>query len=73
MGFRIETYPDVGGGFRWRMVDGNNRIVAVSGEAYTRRADCGRAIENVVSEISKLKDEYESVDLRTIGGIDHDT
>jgi uncharacterized protein YegP (UPF0339 family) len=34
-------------GFRWRLSTANNRIVADSGEAYTRERDCTRAIKTV--------------------------
>jgi uncharacterized protein YegP (UPF0339 family) len=31
-------------GFRWRLLANNRRIIADSGEAYTRATDCRRAI-----------------------------
>jgi uncharacterized protein YegP (UPF0339 family) len=34
-------------GWRWRLVAANGRIIADSGEAYTRRYDAARAITRV--------------------------
>lgn len=34
-------------GWRWRLVAGNGRAVAESGEAYTRLRDLGRAVAMV--------------------------
>lgn len=34
-------------GWRWRLVSRNNRIIAESGEAYTRRRDVYRALDAV--------------------------
>lgn len=50
-GVRFETYADSAGEHRWRLVDGNNRIVATSGEGYTRAEDATRAQRNVVRDI----------------------
>jgi uncharacterized protein YegP (UPF0339 family) len=50
-GIRFETYVDSSSEYRWRMVDGNNRIVGASGEGFTRRADAQRAIQNVIADI----------------------
>ena len=41
---RYEVYEDEAGEWRWRLVAGNNEIVAV-GESYTRRDDAVRACE----------------------------
>lgn len=35
-------------GWRWRLVAANNRIIADSGEAYTRKADVARSLERFV-------------------------
>lgn len=40
---RYEVFPDVGGGWRWRLRSANNEIVA-TGESYTRRADAYKAV-----------------------------
>jgi uncharacterized protein YegP (UPF0339 family) len=41
------VYRDVAGGYRWRLIDGNRRIVADSGESYVTRDGAHRAIANV--------------------------
>lgn len=33
----VQVYPDVAGGWRWRRVSVNGKIVATSGEAYRSR------------------------------------
>lgn len=32
-------------GFRWRLLAANNRLIAESGEAYTRERNCHRAVK----------------------------
>jgi uncharacterized protein YegP (UPF0339 family) len=49
---RFEVYKDANAEHRWRMVDGNNRIVGVSGEGFTRSADARRAIENIMVDLA---------------------
>lgn len=34
-------------GYRWRLIASNNRLIAESGEAYTRERDAWRAIKAV--------------------------
>jgi uncharacterized protein YegP (UPF0339 family) len=41
---RFVVYQDRAGEWRWRLLAANNRIVADSGEGYTRMRDCERAI-----------------------------
>jgi uncharacterized protein YegP (UPF0339 family) len=41
------VYRDAAGGYRWRLIDGNRRIVADSAEAYVSRDGAKRAIANV--------------------------
>lgn len=43
----FEVYEDRAGEFRWRLKSRNGRIVGTSGEGYTRKRDCYRAIENI--------------------------
>lgn len=38
-------------GYRWHLLARNNKIIAESGEAYTRKRDCLRAIDAVVHAI----------------------
>jgi uncharacterized protein YegP (UPF0339 family) len=48
---RFRVYQDAAGGWRWRLVAGNGRIVADSAEAYTRKGDATRALETVVADV----------------------
>jgi uncharacterized protein YegP (UPF0339 family) len=43
----FQVYKDAKGEWRWRLVAGNERIIAVSGEGYHHRHDCLHAIELV--------------------------
>lgn len=45
------VYQDEAGDWRWRLVARNNRIVADSGEGYTRPADVWRALRRVKVEL----------------------
>jgi uncharacterized protein YegP (UPF0339 family) len=49
---KFELYRAVDG-WRWRLVAGNGRIIADSGEAYTRRYDAARAITVVRVEANE--------------------
>jgi len=40
-------YKDVSGYWRWRLLAGNNRIIANSGEGYHNKTDCYAAIDLV--------------------------
>ena len=63
---RFVIYPDVSGQFRWRLVAGNNRIVADSGEAYVSASNAERAvqtIQNFCADIGLAKVERKG-DLR---------
>ena len=42
----FHVYQDAALGWRWRLVAANGRIVADSGEAYTREHDVRRAISH---------------------------
>ncbi len=42
-----QVYQDDAGQWRWRLRAANNRILADSGEGYTRERDCHRAIKAV--------------------------
>jgi len=44
---RVEIYADASGQYRWRRKAPNGRIVADSGESYTRAGDCLEAAERV--------------------------
>jgi uncharacterized protein YegP (UPF0339 family) len=45
---RFHVYEAVDG-WRWRLLSANGRTVADSGEAYTRRRDCVRAVRTATS------------------------
>jgi len=51
-------YKDVNGYWRWRLMAGNNRIIANSGEGYHNKVDCLAAI-NLVKN-SSLAQVYEA-------------
>lgn len=42
-------------GWRWRLLAANNRIIAESGEAYTKSGDAWRAVRTVKSTVAKAK------------------
>jgi uncharacterized protein YegP (UPF0339 family) len=44
---KFEVYADRAGEYRWRLVASNGRIVADSGEGYTRERDALRAVRRV--------------------------
>ena len=43
----FQVYEDAAGEWRWRLVAGNERIIAASGEGYRDRHDCLHGIELV--------------------------
>ena len=43
----FQVYEDAAGEWRWRLVAGNERVIAESGEGYRDRRDCLHAIELV--------------------------
>lgn len=54
MAVQFHVYQDRAGAFRWRLVDqGNGRLIADSGEAYSRRTDAIRAVQNVIGDIHR--------------------
>jgi uncharacterized protein YegP (UPF0339 family) len=42
----FEVYRDARGEFRWRLKDGNHRIIAASAEGYVSRDGATRAVQN---------------------------
>jgi uncharacterized protein YegP (UPF0339 family) len=44
---RFELYRDTAGEWRWRLVARNGRVIADSGEGYTRRSGAEKAIERL--------------------------
>lgn len=55
----FHVYEDSANEYRWRLVAGNNRTVADSGEGYDSRSNAHRAVEDVQSSAPRatLKDE----------------
>lgn len=42
---RIEIYKDATGGYRWRVIASNGRIVSGSTEGYKKKKDCLRSVK----------------------------
>lgn len=53
----LQVYRDVAGGYRWRLVATNRKVLADSGEAYTRRRDAARAARTVIVSMTLAKEE----------------
>jgi uncharacterized protein YegP (UPF0339 family) len=51
-GFKLEVFADLAGEWRWRMVAGNGRIVATSGEAFASKGNAERAAEMIAGEMA---------------------
>jgi uncharacterized protein YegP (UPF0339 family) len=49
-------YQDAKGGWRWRLRSGNNRIIADSGESYTRFADAERSLDAIQDACNGIAD-----------------
>jgi uncharacterized protein YegP (UPF0339 family) len=61
--FGFEIYPDAKDEFRWRLKDGDGKIVGTSGQGYKAKADCKKMVENFKDDISKYTFEvYEAKD-----------
>ena len=45
---RFQVYKDTAGKYRWRLMAGNNQIIANSGEGYERHPDCLHGIQLVL-------------------------
>lgn len=45
-------FTDANGHWRWRLVSGNNKSIAISGEGYWNKSDCINAINLVKSSYS---------------------
>lgn len=53
----LQVYRDVAGGYRWRLVATNRKVLADSGESYTRRRDAARAARGVIVAMALAKEE----------------
>jgi len=52
--YTFVVYKDKSSQFRWRILAGNNKIIADSAEAYTRKDSAFDAVKNVVQGIREL-------------------
>lgn len=50
----IQIYRDRAGEYRWRMVDGNHRIVADGAEGYISPQGVERAVMNVLTDTKQI-------------------
>jgi uncharacterized protein YegP (UPF0339 family) len=56
----FEVYADAKDEFRWRLLDGDGKNVANSGQGYSKKADCTKMVENFKNDISRYTFEvYE--------------
>lgn len=62
IGIVFDPYQDTSGEWRWRMVDGNNRIVGDSGEGYLTRQGVEKAIENVKADVHQLVENEKTAE-----------
>ncbi len=53
--YQFHVYPDAVGEWRWHLKAGNGRIVADSGEGYTRQQDCIRSLANFKNRVATAK------------------
>lgn len=56
---RFVIYHDSASEWRWRLVDGNNEIVADSAEGYDSKSNARRAVDNVRGECGGADVEEE--------------
>lgn len=52
---RVRVYVDHAGEYRWRLVSRNGRILACSGEGFTRLRDCYRSLGKVTAMLMLLR------------------
>ena len=51
---KFEVYRDKAGEYRWRLLASNGKLIADSGEGYTRREDAHRAIAAMLLAINDV-------------------
>ena len=62
----FEVYTDAKDEFRWRLLDGDGKNVANSGQGYDKKASCTKMVDNFKADISKYKFEtYEDAKKET--------
>lgn len=49
---RFHVYKDTAGYWRWRLLAGNNRTIADSGEGYNNKQDCRHAIDLITGTVT---------------------
>lgn len=54
---RVEIYKDKRGEWRWRVKHSNGRILADSGEGYSRKSDAKKGFERLAASIIKTSNE----------------
>lgn len=54
----FEVFTDAKDEYRWRLLDGDGKNVANSGQGYKAKASCTKMVENLKADISKYKIEY---------------
>ena len=52
---RLQTYVDVQGYWRWRLIAANNRIIADSGEGYDDEGGCNNGAMLMINWARSLK------------------
>ena len=57
---RFELYKDDSGGFRWRFISSNGRIIADSGQSYKNKADCQSGIDLIKGKAPAAQVEEKS-------------
>ena len=57
-------------GWRWRLKAANGRIIADSGEAYTRKRDADRAVATVQDVVVRLKAKTITQSFQVTGPVD---
>lgn len=48
---KFKVYRDKAHGWRWTLLGANGKVIADSGEAYTRKYDCQRAVGRVIHAV----------------------
>jgi uncharacterized protein YegP (UPF0339 family) len=55
----FEVYQDKSKKFRFRLKDGDDNLLAISGKGYDTRADCTKVIDSIKQNAAKAKVEEE--------------
>lgn len=74
--FKAEVYEDEIGGWRWRVVQDNGRVVADSGEGYVRRANAVRAFRSFhqnMAAVAEWREHEGPLTARSVGTVAENT